>query len=239
MCIIYYKEEQYLPCWSWRSVTGSWHTLKRRNCISAPDSLGEQLHLERKLHHISPAARLLVTCNNTRLQLNMWTPCIADKSLILPGCTCKLVLSVLQNLTSYSVVLCACRLGESCCRRPRTPGDNFLDLSFIVALILMLQGCCHQRLAERRGMRASPQQASRCRHTCHGRVRERERESLVPETERVMALARGAPRALPSADALCSGTPLWIVARAQLAPSSAFRTANVATSSVYVHLSAF
>ena len=64
--------------------------------------------------------------------------------------TCNLVLSVLQNLTSYSVVLCACRLGESCCKRPRTPGDNFLDLSFIEALVLMLQGCCHRRLAERR-----------------------------------------------------------------------------------------
>ena len=148
----------------------------------------------------------------------MRTPCTADKSLILPGCTCNLVLSVLQNLTSYSVVLCACRLEESCCRRPRTPGDNFLDLSFIEALVLKLQGCCHRRLAERRGMRASPQQAARCRHMYHGRVRER--ECLVPENERVMALARGAPRALPSVDARCSVTPLWTVELAQPTPLS-------------------
>ena len=61
----------------------------------------------------------------------------------------------------------------------------------------------------------------------------------VPENERVMALARGAPRALPSADALCSATPLWTAACTRIAESSAFRTASVAPSPVYVHLSAY
>ena len=52
-----------------------------------------------------------------------------------------------------------------------------------------LCGLC--RRAEHRGMRAHQQKAAYRRHMCHGRVRERERESLVPEYERVVALARG------------------------------------------------
>ena len=120
--------------------------------------------------------------------------------------------------------------------RPRTPGDDFLDLSSTEMLVLRLPGCCHRRLAERRGMRASPQQTARCRHMCHERVRER--ESLVPESERVMALARGAPRALPSVDTRCSATPYWIVARARACSVIASNTANTLSSAVYVHLSA-
>ena len=77
---------------------------KGGTALKSQTYLGEQLHLERKLLHVSPAARLLVACNNTRLKIIIWISGNKAKSLILPRCTSDVVLVVQQNLTSAGVV---------------------------------------------------------------------------------------------------------------------------------------
>ena len=73
----------------------------------------------------------------------------------------------------------------------------------------MLPGCCDLRLAERRGRRASPQQAVRCRHMCHGRAKEREREREREPSTRTRtsggARSRGSRR-LVRRSACCADT---------------------------------
>ena len=124
---------------------------------------------------------------------------------------------MLQNLTSSGVVLCVCRHGESCCRRPRIPGDGFLGLSFLDALALTLVKGAFIGAQQNTGACAHLYNRLRAAVTC-AMESVGERESLVPDYERVMALARGARRVRPSADTLCSATPSWTVARAQLHP---------------------
>ena len=93
---------------------------KGGTALKSETYLDEQLHLGRKLLHVSPAARLLVTCNNTRLKIIIWIFGNKEKSLILPRCTSDLVLVVQQNLTSAGVVSRACCHGERRCVRPHT-----------------------------------------------------------------------------------------------------------------------
>ena len=150
--------------------------------------LGEQLHLERKLLHVSPAARLLVACNNTRLKIIIWISGNKEKSLILPRCTSDVVLVVQQNLTSAGVVSRAwwrAPLREA----PHTWWRFFRSRHPRRTGTYIVHDCCQRRLAERWGVRASLQQAARRRPMCQMRVRKRDR--LVRGHDRTVALARG------------------------------------------------
>ena len=195
-----------------KEVNGCCYSRKRRSSTAETDFQVNSCACGECCCMSAPADRLLVTCGKTRLKISRWTQTRKSKLLILPGCTYSLDLVEQKNLNSFGAVPWACGGGGHSCWRPRTPREGFTCLFVLDAPALPSRN--HVVVVVEQNTGVCPHVYNRLCAAVTCVMEEWERENLVPEHERVVALPCWDLTARLSVGVLCLATPLWTVARA-------------------------